>query len=45
MLINFFIQLNRQQTQQKAFDGFNEGSLTFAPTYKYDPGTDDWDTR
>ncbi|XP_057305735.1 inositol polyphosphate 5-phosphatase OCRL-like [Hydractinia symbiolongicarpus] len=37
-------QLNRQQTQQKAFDGFNEGSLTFAPTYKYDPGTDDWDT-
>ncbi|XP_022201559.2 inositol polyphosphate 5-phosphatase E [Nilaparvata lugens] len=27
-----------------AFPGFREGPLTFAPTYKYDPGTQTYDT-
>ena len=27
------------------FEGFSEGELTFQPTYKYDTGSDDWDTR
>ncbi|CAC70096.1 Synaptojanin [Caenorhabditis elegans] len=39
---------NDQLTQQKAlgqtFVGFNEGQLTFAPTYKYDTFSDDYDT-
>ncbi|CAI4229456.1 unnamed protein product [Auanema sp. JU1783] len=39
---------NDQLTQQKAmgntFVGFSEGKLTFAPTYKYDTFSDDYDT-
>jgi hypothetical protein len=27
-----------------AFDGYEEGPLTFRPTYRYDVGTDDYDT-
>jgi len=27
-----------------AFRGFQEGPLIFAPTYKYDPGTEIFDT-
>lgn len=26
------------------FRGFQEGPLTFAPTYKYDPGTETFDS-
>lgn len=28
----------------QTFVGFNEGQLTFAPTYKYDTFSDDYDT-
>ena len=38
-------QLKQQMDQKKCFVGFQEGSITFIPTYKYDPGTDNWDTR
>ena len=37
-------QLRIQQEKKKVLAGYNEGSLTFPPTYKYDIGTDDWDS-
>ncbi|KAG6915670.1 hypothetical protein DXG01_010500 [Tephrocybe rancida] len=39
-------QLNREIKFNRAcrFRGFSEGPLNFAPTYKYDPGTNDYDT-
>ena len=38
-------QLIKQRKEKKCFKGFKEGSIKFKPTYKYDPGTDNWDTR
>lgn len=38
-------QLNVQKNLKKCFVGFEEGPITFKPTYKYDPGTDNWDSR
>lgn len=38
-------QLNIQRRQGKAFIGFEEGILNFLPTYKYQPGTDQYETR
>jgi len=32
-------------SEDGAFSEFNEGRITFNPTFKYDPGTDDWDSR
>ncbi|XP_030360930.1 type II inositol 1,4,5-trisphosphate 5-phosphatase isoform X4 [Strigops habroptila] len=37
-------QLKRQMNANAAFEGFTEGEISFQPTYKYDPGCDDWDT-
>ena len=28
----------------RAFEGFSEGDISFLPTYKYDPGTNTFDT-
>ena len=37
-------QLIEQQREAKAFVGYNEGTITFEPTYKYDIGTSEFDT-
>jgi hypothetical protein len=37
-------QLNQQRNRQAAFAGFEEGPLSFDPTYKYDNGTNVYDT-
>lgn len=38
-------QLNIERQQGRVFAGFSEGLLTFQPTYKYQPGTDVYETR
>lgn len=38
-------QLNIERNAGRAFDGFQEGPLNFKPTYKYQPGTDEYDQR
>ena len=43
-LVNLIDQLKEQQEAGKAFVGYQEGVIKFQPTYKYDIGTDDWDT-
>ncbi|XP_076790341.1 type II inositol 1,4,5-trisphosphate 5-phosphatase isoform X3 [Arvicanthis niloticus] len=37
-------QLKIQVAAKTIFEGFTEGEITFQPTYKYDTGSDDWDT-
>lgn len=37
-------QLTQQRQQDGCFPGFSEGPLNFAPTYKYDTFSDDYDT-
>lgn len=37
-------QLNLQMVAGKAFQFYAEGLIQFAPTYKYDVGTDNYDT-
>ncbi|XP_040830179.1 type II inositol 1,4,5-trisphosphate 5-phosphatase [Ochotona curzoniae] len=37
-------QLKIQVAANMVFEGFTEGELTFQPTYKYDTGSDNWDT-
>jgi len=37
-------ELREQQRQGLAFTAFQESELNFPPTYKYDVGTNDWDT-
>nr|CAD7427758.1 unnamed protein product [Timema monikensis] len=38
-------QLNQQHKLRNVFVGYREGNISFRPTYKYDPGTDNWDSR
>merc|ERR1719430_352258 len=33
-----------QRQKRKVFVGYQEGEITFLPTYKYDPGTSTWDS-
>ncbi|XP_057196039.1 type II inositol 1,4,5-trisphosphate 5-phosphatase isoform X2 [Triplophysa rosa] len=37
-------QLKRQMDEEAVFVGFTEGEIDFQPTYKYDTGSDQWDT-
>ncbi|XP_034029951.1 LOW QUALITY PROTEIN: type II inositol 1,4,5-trisphosphate 5-phosphatase [Thalassophryne amazonica] len=37
-------QLQRQISEKAVFVGFAEGEINFQPTYKYDTGSDNWDT-
>ncbi|XP_066430889.1 type II inositol 1,4,5-trisphosphate 5-phosphatase isoform X2 [Eleutherodactylus coqui] len=37
-------QLKQQMDEKTVFDGFTEGEIQFHPTYKYDTGSDEWDT-
>ncbi|XP_044142990.1 type II inositol 1,4,5-trisphosphate 5-phosphatase isoform X2 [Bufo gargarizans] len=39
-----FDQLKQQMEAKTVFDGFTEGEIQFQPTYKYDTGSDEWDT-
>ena len=39
-----FDQFKRAQREQVAFAGFEEAPVAWAPTYKYDPGLDQYDT-
>jgi Endonuclease/Exonuclease/phosphatase family len=38
-------QLNVERKAGRVFENFNEGFLSFPPTYKYQPGTDVYDQR
>jgi phosphatidylinositol-bisphosphatase len=37
-------QLRTSIAMQRAFPGFAEGKISFAPTFKFDKGTDEYDT-
>eukprot|EP00300_Choanocystis_sp_HF-7_P042715 c9422_g1_i1.p1 GENE.c9422_g1_i1~~c9422_g1_i1.p1 ORF type:complete len:561 (+),score=135.46 c9422_g1_i1:142-1683(+) len=38
-------QLKAQHTEAKVFAGFTEGPITFTPTYKFNPGTREFDNK
>lgn len=38
------LTIELQKVPRKVFAGFTEGPITFYPTYKYDVGSDNWDS-
>ncbi|XP_054903286.1 type II inositol 1,4,5-trisphosphate 5-phosphatase isoform X1 [Poeciliopsis prolifica] len=42
--LHSYDQLKRQIDGKAVFVGFEEGEIDFQPTYKYDTGSDKWDT-
>ncbi|CAN9513823.1 unnamed protein product [Ophioblennius macclurei] len=42
--LHSYDQLKRQIDEEAVFVGFEEGQIQFQPTYKYDTGSDKWDT-
>ncbi|XP_068612634.1 type II inositol 1,4,5-trisphosphate 5-phosphatase [Brachionichthys hirsutus] len=42
--LHTYDQLKRQLDEEAVFVGFVEGEIDFQPTYKYDTGSDKWDT-
>uniref|UniRef100_A0A672Z285 phosphoinositide 5-phosphatase n=1 Tax=Sphaeramia orbicularis TaxID=375764 RepID=A0A672Z285_9TELE len=42
--LHSYDQLKRQIDEEAVFVGFVEGEIDFQPTYKYDTGSDMWDT-
>lgn len=40
-----FDQLLNEMDRKNVFGGFLEADIDFKPTYKYDPNTDNWDSR
>ncbi|XP_061145618.1 type II inositol 1,4,5-trisphosphate 5-phosphatase isoform X2 [Syngnathus typhle] len=43
-MLHTYDQLKRQIDEEAVFVGFVEGGIDFQPTYKYDTGSDMWDT-
>jgi len=41
----YSLQLIEQQRLKTAFNGFRENTPSFRPTYKFDVGTSNWDSR
>lgn len=37
-------QLKKQKDLRNVFEGYLEGAIHFPPSYKYNPGTDEWDS-
>jgi inositol polyphosphate 5-phosphatase INPP5B/F len=38
-------QLLEEKANIRVFEGMTEPQIGFVPTYKYDPGTNNWDSR
>lgn len=38
-------QLYQEMQRGRVFVNYTEGTINYRPTYKYDPGTDEWDSR
>ncbi|XP_055597166.1 inositol polyphosphate 5-phosphatase OCRL-like [Uranotaenia lowii] len=45
MQLYAFDQLYKEKFKKRIFFEYKEGKISFAPTYKYDPGTDEWDSN
>ena len=41
----YHMQLNNERRKQTVFTDFIEGPIDFKPSYKYEPNTDNWDSR